>query len=320
MRYTAMMIAMLLSAAATAGERLSIATWNLEWMMSPQTFDSLAGRCLYQGQRASGSERAIPCNIIPDARWAEEDLARLRGFTSRLTIDVIALQETDGAEAAALVLPDRNFCFTKRRHVQNVGFAIRRGIPYRCNADYRALGLPENDVRWGADMTLYPGTPREMRLLSIHLKSACNRDLLSSSRPECRTLQRQVPVLEDWIDRRARAGVPFAVLGDFNRRFDREKGPALDAHGRIAEMWPEIDDGEPAEADLLNAGAQAGGIYCNNGEGVRMPIDHLVLGRKLARRMVPGSFKVWRYDGGKQRLPDHCLMSVELELEPQNGL
>ena len=37
----------------------------------------------------------------------------------------------------------------------------------------------------------------------------------------CPVLFQQVPVLERWIDSRAAEGVRFAVLGDFNRRFDR---------------------------------------------------------------------------------------------------
>lgn len=318
-RALATVLALLPVAGAAAADRLTIATWNLEWMMTPQTFDALALLCLDHGLRAGGSDRAIPCDIVPKARWGEADLARLRAFASTLPLDVIALQEIDGPEAAVHVFPDREFCFTKRPHVQNVGFAIRRGIPFRCHRDYRALGLPGNNVRWGADLTVYPGTPQEVRLLAVHLKSACNRDPLNTPRADCRTLQQQVPVLEDWIDRRARVGDAFAVIGDFNRRFDGESRKARDAFGKIAAMWPEIDDGEPAGADLLDAGADHGPVGCNNGHGVRMPIDHLVLGRSLARRLVAGSFRVWDYPSGP-RWPDHCLISIELDLEARHGL
>ncbi len=317
-RAAAILLAGLLTAAAAA-EPVTIATWNLEWMMAPATFDALAARCLGHGLRAGGSDRAIPCDIVPQARWNDEDLARLRAFAATLPIDVIALQETDGPDAAKQVLPDHAFCFTKRLHVQNVGFAIRPGVPFRCNPDYRALGLPDNQVRWGADLTIYPGGPREVRLLAVHLKSGCNRDPLTFPREDCRMLQRQVPILEAWIDRRARAGSAFAVVGDFNRRFDRESKPARDAFDKIAAMWPEIDDGQPAGADLLDAGADHGGIGCNNGHGVRMPIDHLVLGRRLARRYVAGSFRVWDYPTGP-RWPDHCVISIELDLEALDGV
>lgn len=308
-----------LAAPAAIAERLALATWNLEWMMTPGTFDRLAAECYGPGRRIGGSERAIPCDIVPAKRWGAEDLARLRTFAAGLPLDVIALQETDGPEAAAQVLPDRAFCFTRRRHVQNVGFAIKRGIPFRCNPDYYQLGLESNDVRWGADVTLFPGTPREIRLLAVHLKSGCNRDPLSDRRTECHTLQQQVPILEDWIDRRARSRTPFAVIGDFNRRFDRDRDAARDGKGEIVAMWPELDDGEPAESDLLDAGADHGVIGCNNGQNVRMPIDHLVFSRRFGRRVVPGSFRAWNYPT-VARWPDHCLISVELELESRNGI
>ena len=317
----AAVFALLLAVAGAAGaqERIAIGSWNLEWMMTPATFDALAPACVGQGRRVGGSERSIPCNLVPGSRWSEADLARIRAFAATLPLDVIALQETDGADAAARIFPDREFCFTKRLHVQNVGFAIRRGVPFRCHRDYRALGLPGNDVRWGADLTLYPGTPRELRLLAVHLKASCNRDPLTEPRDDCRMLQQQVPILEDWIDRRARNGDAFAVIGDFNRRFDREQDSARDAHGRIVALWPEIDDGEPAEADLTDAGADHGAVGCNDGHGARMPIDHLVFGRKLARRLVRNTFRSWDYPTA-ERWPDHCVISVELELGGRNGV
>jgi endonuclease/exonuclease/phosphatase family metal-dependent hydrolase len=320
MTRVAVLVLLALAAQGAAAERLTLATWNLEWMMLPETFDALAPRCLSHGLRAGGSDRAIPCNIVPQGRWSNADLARISAFAARLPADVIALQEVDGPGAAAAVFPRHHFCFTRRKHVQNVGFAIRPGIPFRCNPDYRALGLPGNDVRWGADLTLWPGSGREIRLLAVHLKSACNRDPLTNPREDCRVLQQQVPVLEAWIDRRAREGTPFAVLGDFNRRFDRERGAARDARGRILALWPEIDDGEPAQADLLDAGAGHGPVGCGNGLGARMPIDHLVLSRQLARRFVPGSYRVWDYADGNQRWPDHCALSIEIEMEALHGL
>jgi hypothetical protein len=319
MRRLACLAALALFAQAAAAERLMLGTWNLEWMMTPATFDELAARCLPAGVRPRGSERAIPCNIVPKARWDDADLVRLAAFAEGLRADVISLQEIDGEEVAGRIFRNHGFCFTKRRHVQNVGFAIRRGIPFRCNRDYRALGLEGNDVRWGADVTLYPGTRRELRLLAVHLKSACNRDPLTDSRPDCRTLQEQVPVLEAWIDRRAREGAAFAVIGDFNRRFDRERGGARDGRNRIQSMWPELDDGEPAGSDLVDAGADARVVSCNNEDGARAPIDHFVLGRRLARRLVPDSFRDWDYRG-VGRWPDHCLLTIEVELEARDGV
>lgn len=319
-RLAALVLALTFAAPAAAPpDRLRIGTWNLEWMMLPATFDALAARCLAPDRRARGGERAIPCNQVPGGRWSVEDLARLRAFAAGADLDVVVLQETDGREVAKRIFPQHVFCFTSRRHVQNVGFGVRRGIPHRCDRDYRALALADDDVRRGADLTLYPSAGRAIRLLAVHLKSSCNSDPLNETRDACRQLQQQVPILEDWIDRRARADNAFAVIGDFNRRFDLERETPRDAQGRIVAIWPEINDGEPPGAELVNAGVEHGAIACNNRYGPRQPIDHFVLGRKLSRALVPGSYRAWNYPQGR-RWPDHCLLSIELQPERLDGL
>jgi endonuclease/exonuclease/phosphatase family metal-dependent hydrolase len=306
--------------AAREGHRLTLATWNAEWLIEPDTFDELARICIARGGRAGGDQRSIPCDLVPERRWNDADFQRLRDFAATIPADVFALQEVDGPAAAERVFPGYSFCFTARRHVQNVGFAIRPGTPYRCNADYRALGLPENDVRWGADLTLYPGTPQALRLLAVHLKSGCNRDPLTTRSDPCMILQRQVPVLEEWIDERASEGVPFAVLGDFNRRFDREFAPGRDRAGQIVAMWPEIDDGEPPEADLVDPDDGRPTPPCRQQDPVRAAIDHILLSATLGRAMLPGSFRVWTFPRGEPaRWPDHCVRSVTLDLGSLGG-
>ena len=323
-RLAVLAFALVLAAPATRGElphaadRLRLGTWNLDWMMTPETFDALATRCLGKDQRAGGDDRSIPCDLVPKRRWSAKDLERLRDFAREAELDVIALQETDGREVAKRIFPQYVFCFTSRHNVQNVGFAVRRGIPHRCDRDYRPLGL-DDYVRRGADLTLYPGTNRAIRLLAVHLKSACNGDPLNEPRDACRKLQQQVPILEDWIDRRARADNAFAVIGDFNRRFDLERESARDAQGRTVAVWPEINDGDPPGAALVNPGVEHGAVGCGNGYGPRQPIDYFVLGRKLSRALVAGSYKVWDYPRD-QRWPDHCLLTIEVEPERLNGL
>jgi endonuclease/exonuclease/phosphatase family metal-dependent hydrolase len=302
--------------AARNGATLTLATWNAEWLIRPATFDELARICIAPGGRAGGEQRTIPCNLVPGGRWSDADLKRLADFARTIPADVVALQEVDGAATAARVFPGRSFCFTSRKHVQNVGFAIREGIPHRCNPDYRELGLEDNDVRWGADVTLFPGTKREIRLLAVHLKSSCNRDPLTRDSDACRTLQRQVPVLEAWIDARAAAGTPFAVLGDFNRRFDREFAPGRNHAGQIVAMWPELDDGDPAESDLVNPDTGPPAEPCRVQDPVRPAIDHILLSAGLGRTAVPDSYRMWTYPRSQPavRWPDHCVRSVTVDL------
>ncbi len=160
--------------------------------------------------------RQVPCDVAFRLERSSRDFSMLASYARELDADVIALQETDGAEAARLVFPDYQFCFTGREHVQNTGFAIRRGIAFRCGPDVRELSLGDT-LRRGKELTLFPGEPGEIRLLSIHLKSGCGSKPLAAAEKACRELARQAPALEAWIDTQAREGHRFAVLGDFNR-------------------------------------------------------------------------------------------------------
>lgn len=304
--------------AAYCGETLKLATWNLEWLMATATFDRLARSC--RNDYAGGVEREIPCDIVApperSMRRTAVDFGRLQAYARRLNADVIALQEVDGPAAAGLVFPGYSFCFTHREHTQNVGFAVRAGLPFRC-ADYPALALGRDGLRWGADLTLYPGSARPIRLLSVHLKSGCPYQLLTNRREDCQRLAEQVPVLERWIDARAADQQPFAVLGDFNRRLARERSAAHDRHGRLIGMWPELDDGDPPEADLTNVTAGQPYRPCLLGERYDEFIDHIVLSRSLAARVVPGSFQQLTYDredSRQGRLSDHCPIAITLRL------
>lgn len=304
--------------------RLRLASWNVEWLMLPATFDRLAATCERRDDRGRdrrsskrhpAARRSIPCDLVPDGRWSEADFDRLAGYARGLEADVIALQEVDGPDAARRLLPGFRFCFTRRTHVQNVGFAIRSDVPFRCNTDLHELSLDGGGLRRGADVTLFPDTRAELRLLAVHLKAGCARDPLHADTDDCRQLARQVPVLERWIDARARAGQPFGVVGDFNRLIAREPANARDAHGRLQALWPELDDGDPPESDLTFASQGQRARGCTPRDRHRDFVDHIVLSRSATRAMIPGSFRQHRYPeaGAARRVPDHCAVSVDLD-------
>jgi hypothetical protein len=147
------------------------------------------------------------------------------------------------------------------------------------------------------DVTLQ--LPKPLRLLSVHLKSGCNVDRDPNDR-DCEVLFRQAPVLESWIDARARAGEHFAVLGDWNRR------TALpgDAFTAIVN-----DDDPPAGRIVMtNAGRRAGCIARYSDF-----IDHIALGARAAGRLVPNSFVEYIYGTDEAQYPsDHCPSRIDL--------
>jgi endonuclease/exonuclease/phosphatase family metal-dependent hydrolase len=295
---------------------LRLATWNLEWFISPQAFKRLKTDCAPASKPAFGDVRKLPCDVATKLERSSRDFSVLARYARELDADVIALQETDGADAARLVFPDYEFCFTGRKHVQNTGFAIRRGVPYRCGPDDRELSLGDA-LRRGKELTLFPGQPGEIHLLSVHLKSGCSAKPLSAPDKACRELARQGPILEAWIDAQARAGRRFAVLGDFNRDLlsEQARRPPLDPRDSL---WAEIVDGIPPGAALRNAASGEAFRNCVSGQGYRGYIDNILLSQTLATDAVPGSFARLTYraaDVRHARLSDHCPVSIRIKIE-----
>lgn len=240
-----------------------------------------------------------------------KDFAVLTDLADQLNADVIALQEVDGPEAAEQVFdPDEyNFYFSSRNHVQLTGFAVRKGLPVVQHPDLVALNV-SGGLRHGTDITVTINE-QHIRLLSVHLKSSCHSQdplpvLEDNQRPEshCEKLSAQIPVLEAWIDARAAEGIPFIVLGDFNRRFNEPDDT----------FFPQIDDAEPANADLVLV-TEGKLSACLNG---RYPeyIDHIVLDRLSAQWRVADSFTQLLFDAELEDVvSDHCPLSVALDID-----
>jgi len=260
------------AAAPGAPAALRVASWNIEWLA------------------ARDGAGAVP------RRGA--DYERLRGYAERLDADVVALQEVEGTAAARRVFDPRLYEFLFAAgggSVQRAGFAWKKTLRVTPHPDFVALGL-DGRSRRAADITVH-GAHGDLRLLSVHLKSGCASGRLDGPEAACAMLREQARRLEDWVDMRAREAVPFAVLGDFNRRFT-SKDP----------FWNGLDDGDPPEADLVDAGFGRhppcwGGRY-------RQYIDHIVLSRTAATWLVPNSFAQQVYDPADEEsaavLSDHC--------------
>ncbi len=300
------------------GASLSLATWNLEWLMTPAPQVELSVRC--QRQQPRSHERALPCTpgrTPPPAR-TQADLEALARTAQTLhtprRVDVVALQEVDGPEAARQVFRQgwKLDCFERRAHPQKVGFAIREGVPYRCNSELSALDV-DGGSRAGADLTIYPGTAHEIRLLNVHLKSGCFRGDLDREFSPCRGLQRQAPVVEAWIDQRVREGVAFAILGDFNRHLDQDErraaGPDENAPLNLLPAW---SDDQPRGAVLHRATAGQPYLPCDADDRHSRYIDDILLSdslkaryenRRATLRMTRLSYDP--QDRGRQ-LSDHC--------------
>jgi len=277
------LLSLTLFSTGLAAADLKIATWNLEWLT-----DRRAG------------DPALPRDVQPKS---PADIAVLRDYAVVLSADVVAFQEVDGKEAAAHVFPSSAYQvhITADQVVQRVGFAVKHGIKFTVNPDLVGLDIfpdAKYRLRSGADITLeMPGG--KLRLLNVHLKTGCREDRLTSSRPQCEILARQLAPLQGWIAKRRAEGVPFVLLGDFNR-------------------W--MDGADPFYAGLAVSGPLARATSgqtspCWGGGGF---IDHIIAGGAARPWMQADSLRVLVYKekgiGWKARLSDHCPVSVRFRL------
>ena len=287
--FLALLVLVLGSPTGVAGE-LRVAAWNLEHLD-----DSDGDGCV--GRKSA-------------------DYAALARRIEELAADVVAFQEVENAAAAHRVFPASDWhieisrrppmarsraCWDKpeaRLGHLATGFAIRRGIVYRRNADLRTLGTGEAFQRWGVDVTLTAGG-RQLRLLSVHLRTGCwgePQDRDAERRKTCATLRGQVERLKAWADARRVEGVPFIILGDFNRR--------LTLPGDWG--WRLLSP-PSAPLRLLTEGVA---FRCDP----RYPafIDHMVAGGGAEAMLAPGSF---REAARREPHPDHCAISAVFRLE-----
>jgi len=233
---------------------------------------------------------------------AAEDYERLRQYADRLAVDVIALQEIDGVEAARRIFPPDTY---------NVACSASGGTMRVCFAYKKALTATTEEVpsiaggdggRPGFVLNLQVAG-RTLRILDVHLATGCAAGNWSRNQDPCNSLRAQVSALEEWIDARASAGEAFIVAGDFSRRLD-----AQDA------LWRAIDDGDPEGADLtrVNEGLQS---QCWRG---RRPTftSAVVLGADAAPWMVADTFEEMDFDRQDARveaaLSDQCPQVVDI--------
>ncbi len=274
----------LLLACPVAARELKVATWNLDWLTERTTGDA-----------------ALPSDV---RSRAPGDFDLLRRYAALLDADLVAIEEVDGPGVAARLFPPDRYAIhmTADHVVQRVGIAVRRGIAFTVNPDLTALDPdPEAPLplRSGADITLrFAG--EALRVLAVHLKTGCWSKPLRSHLRACETLDAQLPVLERWIAARRREGIPFLVMGDFNRDM-----PAGDAF--LAGL-------EAAAPLVVPTSTRSDPCWGESSDF----IDHIMAGGPARRWIEPDSLTVILYrerdPAWKDRLSDHCPVSVLLTL------
>lgn len=273
---------------------VTIASWNLEWLVSPQT--SHAGRLACR----SGRRSSLPCDVAEDLARDSADLARLAAYARRLDADVVAFQEVENEAIARRIFSGYAICMADGSGAQHVGFAVRPQLNHRCGPVVEDLSV-EGRSRKAMSMQLQPARGPALELLVVHLKSGCSRDPLDSPSAACRLLAQQAERLGAWIAARSAQRAPFIVLGDFNR-----VPPATDEDP----FWQQVQTG-PTE--LL--ATRLPFSNCFAGQPYTAFIDHMLWSIDLRDRILEGSPRHTRYCEGdpvRYHLSDHCPVSISL--------
>ncbi|MES3024281.1 MAG: endonuclease/exonuclease/phosphatase family protein [Pseudomonadota bacterium] len=237
-------------------------------------------------------------------------------------------------------------CAAPHSGFQTVGFAWKRSLtskPGKCVTN-QELAVREDPAN-AASHAVRPGVALELLVngkmitfMNVHLKASCANLLargnwaartLVDPDPACRVFNRQVPILERWIESVARTSPNFVLLGDFNRRIDEEAQAAVpasevrvdhtlpssenvaDASGYVQTkyLWQEISDGSPV---LHQVALKETDAACKGFTG----LDHIVVSDALLaqQKKPPTSIKtpVFQHPGQLIETSDHCPRTMML--------
>lgn len=295
-------------------------------------------------------------NITRTAAAYQVKLDALRetveGLIDREGVKVIAFQEVKSAEVIKVVLgkyADKfAVCDAKHNAFQSLAFAWEKSLTSKPGVCVTESGLaikdPPNDpaafrsVRPGLSLALTVNN-EPVTFMNVHLKAGCasvnNNDvrfpgrLLTDSAEACEVFNRQVPILENWLESIAATSPRFVLLGDFNRRIDDEEAlkieksqvradgtdPAsankVEANGKVTTryLWQELSDGTPTLHQIPLSTKDGG---CTGFQG----LDHIVISdalKKLNAGLI-GSQKIGVVTKLNQTIEtsDHCPRLVKL--------
>ena len=291
------------SAATFTPSELRLATWNIE------NFWHVEGEHLRpQRDGSQGTTRV------------SEDYDAIRQVIEDLDADVIGLQEIGAPAGVRLLFPstDWDMVFSKRldddlndnpdqldtdteRDIYTA-VVVRRDAAKIVGTERIALnnlGGKKDRLREGTAVLLEIDG-EEIWVASIHLKSGCFSDNNLNSNDTCRTLAKQIPLLEDWLDRKSAADQKVALLGDFNRQIDR----ANDV------VRKDLDDGKPVDMFKVPHRQQ---LPCTAfSPSARTSIDYVIINEPLwAYVTVPPTPK---FDISNPQISDHCPVFVDVNL------
>ena len=286
-----------------AAAPLRLATWNIA------NFWHVEGEHLRPA--ANGGPGLIRSGADYDA---------IRGVIEELDADVIGLQEIASPDSAHALFPaaEWDLVFSRRFEdeiAQDPGkldsdqtrdiyeaLVVRRDAATVVGTERIELDILHEDGRPVREGTaaLLDANGFRFWAVALHLKSGCFTDNDLTQRSDCRTLARQIPVLEDWIDAKSALGLPVVLLGDFNRRLDRG----------VDVVREDLDDNDPV--DLFKVPHRQDLVCTAFNSAPTTSIDYVIVNEALWDLVrVPDIPKL---DVADPQISDHCPVFVDVTL------
>ncbi len=288
-RLATLAVSLLVVSAPVLAQPLTLLSFNVEHLMSPERFERWQSFCRPLGWReprdAQRPEELTYCNALDgsDGRgrrlfapvhsreaW-QQKMTAVSTLVREADADIVLLQEVSDAQAARLVLgpgyrvAGLDEMWRSRSIAQNlaIGWRIARfAEPPRAELVETVSQAGEDGrvTRPGLALNVDLGDSRRLAVLNLHLKAGCRQGRLNEStsrsperafrrQSDCAILQRQVPAIEQWADEKLRQGYGVIVAGDFNRDLLREIRDRLPARSDGSD--PALPAAPPRIASLV---------------------------------------------------------------------
>ena len=248
------------------------------------------------------------------------DYQAIAEVIQELDADVIGLQEIASPEAARRLFPQTSWDLVFSRRLSDdlaknpdmlssdetrdiyTALVVRRNVAKIVGTERIELDILHEDgrpVREGI-AALVDVEGFRFWAASLHLKSGCFFDNDLTQRDDCRTLAKQIPILEDWIDEKSSDGWPLALLGDFNRRLDRGSDT----------VRQDLDDLDPV--DLFKVPHRQELVCTAFNPTPQTSIDYVIVNQALWESVqVPAEPKL---DFVNPKISDHCPVFIDVSL------
>ena len=320
---------------AAAGSTLSIVSWNLDSLANVQELRATLfwQKCAAGSWQSSNPGRIVPSCVDYDRKdihgppdFEARKVAPLRDTLARFAqqgMDILSVQSVRSEAALAAVLPKGYsvVCMTTRTSLDNVGYAARTSLAgaFTCR---ELTPFGEGRAASAMQLTLTLGS-RTMTLLNVHLAPGCVTGPMDVARNgDCRSLRRQAAPLEEWIEAQARLGVPFAIIGDWNRDLEQEANATARTNSadprdaivasKVRSLLPELNDGVPVGSAMVLAAADR-----SPAPACEAHLSHAVLSKSLVDVLDPesvavGSSRTSFLTRDKNTGSNYCALKIEL--------